>query len=114
MKRALITGVTGKDWSYLANISTGYQEVLELGNLNAKRDWGHTKDFFGVMWLMLQQDKPEDYVIATGQHCSVCEFVKEVALYFGMNIVWDGDGIMERGIDKFTGKTIVKVNVKYF
>jgi GDPmannose 4,6-dehydratase len=108
------TFVTRKIVRGLSRISVGLEDVLELGNLNAKRDWGHAKDFVEAMWLMLQQDEPEDYVIATGKQYSVREFVEEAAPYFGMNIVWEGDGIMERGIDKNTGKTIVKVNAKYF
>lgn len=108
------TFVTRKITQGLSRISVGQQDVLYLGNLNAKRDWGHAKDFVEAMWLMLQQDEPDDYVIATGQQYSVREFVEEAAPYFGMNIVWEGDGIMERGIDKNTGKTIIKVNAKYF
>ena len=108
------TFVTRKITRGLSRISTGQQDVLYLGNLNAKRDWGHAKDFVEAMWLMLQQDEPDDYVIATGQQYSVREFVEEAAPYFGMNIVWEGEGIMERGIDKSTGKTIIKVNAKYF
>ena len=108
------TFVTRKIVRGLSRISVGLEDVLELGNLNAKRDWGHAKDFVEAMWLMLQQDEPEDYVIATGKQYSVREFVEEAAPYFEMNIVWEGDGIMERGIDKNTGKTIVKVNAKYF
>jgi GDPmannose 4,6-dehydratase len=108
------TFVTRKITQGLSKISVGLQDVLELGNLNAKRDWGHAKDFVEAMWLMLQQDEPDDYVIATGQQYSVREFVEEAAPYFGMNIVWEGEGIMERGIDKNTGKTIIKVNAKYF
>ena len=108
------TFVTRKIVRGLSKISVGLQDVLELGNLNAKRDWGHAKDFVEAMWLMLQQDEPEDYVIATGVQYSVREFVEEAAPYFGMNIVWEGDGITEKGIDKNTGKTIIKVNAKYF
>jgi GDPmannose 4,6-dehydratase len=108
------TFVTRKITRGLSSISTGQQDILYLGNLNAKRDWGHAKDFVEAMWLMLQQDEPDDYVIATGKQYSVREFVEEAAPYFGMNIVWEGEGIMERGIDKSTGKTIIKVNAKYF
>ncbi len=108
------TFVTRKITRALSRISTGEQQILELGNLNAKRDWGHAKDFVEAMWLMLQQDDPDDYVIATGEQYSVRQFVEEAAPYFGMKIIWEGDGIMERGIDKFTGKTIVRVNAKYF
>ena len=108
------TFVTRKITRGLSRISSGLQDVLELGNLNAKRDWGHAKDFVEAMWLMLQQDNPEDYVIATGEQFSVREFVERSAPYFGFNIIWEGDGLNEVGIDKNTGKTIIKVNSKYF
>lgn len=108
------TFVTRKITRGLSRISTGMQDVIELGNLNAKRDWGHAKDFVEAMWLMLQQDKPDDYVIATGKQYSVREFVEEAAPYFGMKIVWEGEGLDEVGIDKITGKTVVRVNPKYF
>jgi GDPmannose 4,6-dehydratase len=108
------TFVTRKITRGLSRISCGLQDVLELGNLNAKRDWGHAQDFVEAMWLMLQQDQPDDYVIATGVQYSVREFVEEAAPYFGMNIVWQGEGVDEVGVDKSTGKTIIQVNPKYF
>ncbi len=108
------TFVTRKITRGLKAMSEGRQTVLKLGNLNAKRDWGHAKDFVEAMWLMLQQDQPEDYVIATGKQYSVREFVEEAAPYFGMNIVWEGEGLGEVGIDKTTGRTVIKVNPKYF
>jgi GDPmannose 4,6-dehydratase len=108
------TFVTRKITRGLSSISTGQQDILYLGNLNAKRDWGHAKDFVEAMWLMLQQDEPDDYVIATGKQYSVREFVEEAAPYFGMNVVWEGEGLNEVGIDKNTRKTIIKVNPKYF
>ena len=108
------TFVTRKITRGLSRISTGQQNLLYLGNLNAKRDWGHANDFVRAMWLMLQQDEPEDYVIATGVQYSVREFVEKAAPYFGMNIVWEGEGLDEIGIDKNTGKTIIQVNPKYF
>jgi GDPmannose 4,6-dehydratase len=108
------TFVTRKITRGLSRISTGLQDILYLGNLNAKRDWGHAKDFVEAMWLMLQQEEPDDYVIATGEQYSVREFVEEAAPYFGMNIVWEGEGLNEVGIDKNTRKTIIKVNPKYF
>ena len=108
------TFVTRKITQGLSKISVGLQDILELGNLNAKRDWGHAKDFVEAMWLMLQQDKPDDYVIATGVQYSVRDFVEEAAPYFGMKIIWEGQGLDEVGIDKNTGKTIIKVNPKYF
>jgi GDPmannose 4,6-dehydratase len=108
------TFVTRKITQGLSKISVGLQDVLELGNLNAKRDWGHANDFVRAMWLMLQQDEPEDYVIATGVQYSVKDFVEEAAPYFGMKIVWEGEGLNEVGIDKNTGRVVVKVNPKYF
>ena len=108
------TFVTRKITRGLSSISTGQQDILYLGNLNAKRDWGHAKDFVEAMWLMLQQEEPDDYVIATGQQYSVRDFVEEASPYFGMNVVWEGEGLNEVGIDKNTGKTIIKVNPKYF
>lgn len=108
------TFVTRKITRGLSRISTGQQDVLYLGNLNAKRDWGHAKDFVEAMWLMLQQDEPEDFVIATGKQYSVREFVEEAAPYFGFNIVWEGEGLNEIGIDRNTKKTVVRVDPKYF
>jgi GDPmannose 4,6-dehydratase len=108
------TFVTRKITQALSKISVGLQDVLELGNLSAKRDWGHAKDFVEAMWLMLQQEEPDDYVIATGKQYSVREFVEEAAPYFGMKIIWEGEGLDEVGIDKSTGKTVVRVNPKYF
>jgi GDPmannose 4,6-dehydratase len=108
------TFVTRKITRGLSRISTGEQDILYLGNLNAKRDWGHAKDFVEAMWLMLQQDEPDDYVIATGEQYSVREFVEEAAPYFGMNIVWEGEGLNEVGIDKFTKREVVRVSSKYF
>lgn len=108
------TFVTRKITQALSKISVGIQDCLYLGNLNAKRDWGHAKDFVEAMWLMLQQDIPEDFVIATGVQYSVREFVEEAAPYFGMKIVWEGEGLDEVGIDKFNGKPIIRVSPKYF
>jgi GDPmannose 4,6-dehydratase len=108
------TFVTRKITRGLSSVSTGQQDILYLGNLNAKRDWGHAQDFVEAMWLMMQQDEPDDYVIATGVQYSVRDFVEEAAPYFGMNIVWEGEGLNEVGVDKNTGKTIIKVNPKYF
>jgi GDPmannose 4,6-dehydratase len=108
------TFVTKKITRGLSSISTGKQDVLYLGNLNAKRDWGHAKDFVEAMWLMLQQDKPDDYVISTGEQYSVRDFVESAAPYFGMQITWRGEGMDEVGYDVFTGKEIIKVNPKYF
>jgi len=108
------TFVTKKITNAFRKMSEGKQTVLQLGNLNAKRDWGHAKDFVEAMWLMLQQDVPEDYVIATGEQYSVREFVEKVAPYFGMNIQWEGEGLDEVGIDKNTGIVRVIINPKYF
>jgi GDPmannose 4,6-dehydratase len=108
------TFVTRKITRGLSHISTGEQDILYLGNLNAKRDWGHAKDFVEAMWLMLQQDEPDDYVIATGEQYSVREFVEEAAPYFGMKIEWMGEGLDEVGYDWNTKKAVIKVNPKYF
>ena len=108
------TFVTRKITRGLSRISTGQQDILYLGNLNAKRDWGHAKDFVEAMWLMLQQDEPDDYVIATGEQYSVRAFVETAAPYFGMKIVWEGEGVDEVGIDKLTKRTVIKVSPKYF
>ena len=108
------TFVTRKITRGLSKISCGLQDVLYLGNLNAKRDWGHAKDYAEAMWLMLQQDSPEDYVIATGQQYSVREFVEKSADYFGIDIEWQGEGLEEIGIDKSTGRVVIRVDDKYF
>ena len=108
------TFVTRKITRGLSRISVGEQDVLSLGNLDARRDWGHAKDYVEAMWLMLQQDEPEDFVIATGIQYSVRDFVEEAAPYFGINIVWQGEGLDEIGVDKNTGRTVINVNPKYF
>lgn len=108
------TFVTRKITRGLSQISTGEQDVLSLGNLDARRDWGHAKDFVEAMWLMLQQDKPDDYVIATGEQYSVRDFVDAAAPYFGMNIEWMGEGLDEVGYDWNTKRPVVKVDKKYF
>ena len=107
------TFVTRKITRGLSQISVGLQDILYLGNLDAKRDWGHAKDFVEAMWLMLQQDEPDDYVIATGKQYSVREFVERAAPFFGLNIVWKGEGLDEEGVDKITGRSIIKVSEKY-
>ena len=108
------TFVTRKITRGLSRISVGEQDILYLGNLNSKRDWGHAKDFVEAMWLMLQQDEADDYVIATGEQYSVREFVEEAAPYFGMKIEWMGEGLDEVGYDWNTKKAVIKVNPKYF
>jgi GDPmannose 4,6-dehydratase len=107
------TFVTRKIVQALSRISMGYQQSMELGNLNAKRDWGHAKDFVEAMWLMLQEPEPDDYVIATGEQYSVKQFVETAAPYFGMIIKWEGEGLNEVGIDQ-NGMVRVRVNEKYF
>jgi GDPmannose 4,6-dehydratase len=108
------TFVTRKIVRGLKLITEGKQDFLVLGNLNAKRDWGHAKDFVRAMWLMLQQDKPDDYVIATEKQYSVREFIEACAPHFGMDIVWEGCGDHEVGIDRNTGNITIKVNPKYY
>ena len=108
------TFVTRKITLGLSAISKGEQECLYLGNLNALRDWGHARDYVEAMWLMLQQDKPDDYVIATGKMYSVRDFIEACAPYFDMDIMWIGEGLDEVGIDKKTGNVIIKVDPKYF
>jgi GDPmannose 4,6-dehydratase len=108
------TFVTRKIVLGLDAIAKGKQSVLKLGNLNALRDWGHAKDFVRAMWLMLQQDTPDDFVIATGEQYSVRQFVEESAKHFNMNIVWQGTGLDEIGIDTITGNTVIVVDKKYF
>ena len=108
------TFVTRKIVRALSRISVGLQSTLELGNLNALRDWGHAKDYVEAMYLMLQQQTPDDYVIATGKQYSVKDFVNAAAPYFGFRIEWRGEGLDEFGFDLNTGKTVVKVNPKYF
>ena len=108
------TFVTRKITRGLSKISVGLQDCVELGNLNAKRDWGHAKDFVEAMWLMLQQDEPDDYVIATGQQYSVREFVEKAAPIFGINIEWMGEGLKEVGFDWNLKRPVIKVNERYF
>ena len=101
------TFVTRKITIGLSRISSGQQDVLSLGNLDSRRDWGHAKDYARAMWLMLQQDEPDDYVIATGKQYSVREFAEEAAPYFGFDIEWVGSGTDEIGVDRNTNKTII-------
>jgi GDPmannose 4,6-dehydratase len=106
--------VTRKITDAVARIKFGIQEYVELGNMDSKRDWGHSKDYVRAMWLMLQQDKPDDYVIATNETRTVREFVETAFRCVDIEIEWKGEGVDEIGIDKATGKTIVKVNPKFF
>ena len=108
------TFVTRKITRALARIKNNLQEYLALGNLDALRDWGHARDYVEAQWLMLQQNKPKDYVIALGEQRSVREFVEVVAERMDMQIEWQGSGVDEQGIDTKTGKSIVKVDPRYF
>ena len=108
------TFVTRKITRALARIKLGLQERLYLGNLDALRDWGHARDYVEAQWLMLQQDHPEDYVIATGRQYSVRDFVNQAAAHLDMNIHWQGEGIDEQGIDTASGRCIVAVDPRYF
>jgi GDPmannose 4,6-dehydratase len=108
------TFVTRKITRALARISLGLQDRLYLGNMDAKRDWGHAKDYVEMQWLMLQQDEPEDFVIASGEQYSVRQFVERAAAMLDMHIEWQGSGIDEKGIDTATGKEIVAVDPRYF
>ena len=108
------TFVTRKITRGLSRISVGEQDCLYLGNLNAKRDWGHAKDYVEAMWLMLQQDEPDDYVIATGEQYSVKDFVDKAAPFFGFNIEWMGEGDLEFGYDWNTKRKVIAVDKKYF
>ncbi len=108
------TFVTRKITRALARIKLGLQENMFLGNMSAKRDWGHAKDYVKMQWLMLQQEVPEDFVIATGVQHSVREFVEIAAAELGMKMAWQGEGLDEVGIEVNSGKTIVRVDSRYF
>ena len=108
------TFVTRKITRIMARIHLGMIKCLYLGNLDAKRDWGHAKDYVRAMWMMLQQDNADDYVIATEKQITVREFVEKTGKVLGMNIVWEGSGLEEIGIDTNTGKKVVGVSPRYF
>lgn len=108
------TFVTRKITLAASRISKGLQEKLYLGNLNALRDWGYAKDYVECMWMMLQHETPEDFVIATGEQYSVKEFCELAFKHAGIDIVWEGNGIEEKGIDKHSGKVLIEVDPKYF
>jgi GDPmannose 4,6-dehydratase len=108
------TFVTRKITRGLARIATGLERCLYLGNLDSLRDWGHSRDYVRAQWLMLQQDKPEDFVIATGEQHSVREFVEKAGALLGMRIRWQGSGVEETGVDAKTGRTIIRVDPRYF
>ncbi|MBQ7002385.1 MAG: GDP-mannose 4,6-dehydratase [Oscillospiraceae bacterium] len=106
--------VTRKISMAVARIKHGVQDCVELGNMDSKRDWGHSKDYVKAMWLMLQQETPDDYVIATNETRTVREFVEIAFRTAGIEVVWEGEGVNEIGKDKATGKVIVRVNPKFF
>jgi GDPmannose 4,6-dehydratase len=108
------TFVTKKITQAVARIHQGRQQLLKLGNMDAKRDWGHAKDYVYAQWLMLQQDKPGDFVIATGETHTVREFVELSFKEIGIEIEWQGIGVDEKGIDTNNGKVLVEVDEKYF
>jgi GDPmannose 4,6-dehydratase len=107
------TFVTRKITRGLARIKLGLDSMIWLGNLDAKRDWGHARDFVEMMWLMLQKPKPRDYVAATGRQNSVRQFVEAAASELGFDLVWKGKGAAEKGVDRKTGKTIVALDPRY-
>ena len=108
------TFVSRKITRGLTRINVGLQNCLYLGNLQARRDWGHARDYIEAQWLMLQQARPQDYVIATGRQHSVRDFVEKAATHLGMRIEWRGNGSEEVGIDRRSGRTIVRVDPNYF
>lgn len=108
------TFVSRKITRAVAAIETGRQDRLYLGNLDAKRDWGHARDYIEGMWLMLQQPQPDDYVLATGQTHTVRSFVEKAFAYVGRQIVWKGAGLEEKGVDARTGQVLVEIDSRYF
>ena len=108
------TFVSRKITRALTRIHVGLQETLHLGNLDSRRDWGHARDYVRAQWLMLQQEEPEDFVIATGKQFSVRDFVVAAGSLLGMKIEWQGEGVDEVGIDTATGRTLVRVDPRYF
>ena len=106
--------VTRKITDAAVRIKLGIQDCLELGNIDAKRDWGHSKDYVRAMWLMLQQEQPDDYVIATGETHKVREFVELSFKHAGIDVMWSGEGVDEIGKNKATGKIVVKINPKFY
>lgn len=108
------TFVTRKITLAVARIKQGLQDKLYLGNMNARRDWGYAKDYVECMWLMLQHKEPEDFVIATGEYHTVCEFVTLAFAEVGITIDWQGEGIEEKGIERGTGRVLIEVDPKYF
>ena len=106
--------VTRKITHSLTMIKYGLQEKLILGNLSVKRDWGYAKEYVEAMWLMLQQDEPDDYVIATGETHSIREFTEVAAEYLGFSVDWNGSGINEKGVDQKTGDVLIEVSPEFF
>lgn len=106
--------VTRKISKAAASIKQGKQDVLELGNLDSKRDWGYAGDYVEGMWRMLQQDEPDDYVLATGETHTIREFCELAFKETGIDIEWQGQGVDETGVDKATGKTVIKINPEFF
>jgi len=108
------TFVSRKITRALARIRAGLQDTVHLGNLDAKRDWGHARDYVRAQWLMLQQAQPEDYVVATGKQHSVRDFVVLAGKFLDMDIEWHGRGADELGVDRNSGHTVVRVDPRYF
>lgn len=106
--------VTRKIVQGMIRVHLGKQDILELGNLDARRDWGHAKDYVRAMWAMMQQNKPDDYVISSGEEHSVRDFCNSVANYLNFSIEWRGEGLDEIGINDKTGKTIIRVNKDFY
>lgn len=108
------TFVTKKISKAVARIAHGSEEILLLGNLNAKRDWGYAKEYVECMWKMLQQDEPDDYVVASGASYSIRDFVELAFAVIDIDIHWEGEGLLEKGVDKSTGRILISVDEKYF
>lgn len=106
--------VTRKITNQLARVSLGKQKSLLIGNIDVQRDWGYARDYVWGMWLMLQQDTPDDYVLATGQKFSVRHFIETAALHLGIDLAWEGQGVTEVGIDQKNGQVVVKVSAEFY
>ena len=109
-----LTFVTRKVTVGLARISLGLQETIRMGNLDAKRDWGYAKDYVEAIWKILQYKEPEDFLIATGETHSVREFIEEAGKHLGMDIIWKGKKLQEKGVDRKTGKTVIEIDPIHF
>jgi GDPmannose 4,6-dehydratase len=108
------TFVTRKVTIGLSEIYHGLRKTLKMGNLDAQRDWGYAKEYCEMMWLMLQQDTPDDFVVATGKMYSVRQFIEKAAKHVNMDIEWEGEGVEEKGIDRKTGRVVVEIDPRYF